>query len=182
MTLNPALFSSRSDDWETPQDFFNRLDAVFGFQLDASASAYNAKCATYFDRNQDGLAQDWHPYGRVWLNPPYGRGIGTWMRKAYEESLKGCIVVCLVASRTDTQWWHDWVNGKADVTFVRRRLKFRNPRVCPDGAGNTVFPSALVVYGLDFDQMLNRGDGALLGRRDVHYARDRANQPGSSGQ
>lgn len=74
------------------------------------------------------------------MNPPYGREIGLWMRKAYEESLKGCIVVCLVPSRTDTAWWHDYVQGKAEVRFVRGRLKFGNAK------NSAPFPSAVVIY------------------------------------
>ncbi|MEM9421301.1 MAG: DNA N-6-adenine-methyltransferase [Pseudomonadota bacterium] len=162
--INPALLSSKMDNWETPQAFFDRLDQIFSFQLDAAAADYNAKCGIYFDIDANGLDQDWSPYKRIWLNPPYGRGIERWMRKAYEESQRGSIVVCLVSARTDTQWWHDWVKDKALVTFVRRRLKFKNPQVCPDGKGNSVFPSALVIYGLDFDRILNFGPDAYLGR------------------
>ncbi|MCG8442666.1 MAG: phage N-6-adenine-methyltransferase [Caulobacterales bacterium] len=155
----PALFSSRRDDWETPQDFFNRLDAVFHFELDAAATAANAKCARFFSPAEDGLAQDWRPHRRVWLNPPYGRGVERWMRKAYQESLRGCLVACLVPARTDTRWWHAWVKGKARVTFVRRRLRFSRPGARSPAASSAVFPSAVVVYGLDLDRILN-GPGA----------------------
>ncbi len=172
-SLSPALFSSAREDWETPPDFFAVLDQVFAFQLDAAASPHNAKCARYFTKQEDGLARSWRPYKRVWLNPPYGRGMDRWMRKAYEEAQQGCIVVCLVSARTDTRWWHDWVHDKALVTFLRRRLKFRNPEVCPSGDGHSVFPSALVMYGLDFDRMLNRcEDGALVGRRACAWRAD----------
>ncbi len=121
---NRALFSSASEEWVTPQNLFDRLDNVYQFQLDACATANNAKCALFFDKKQNSLAQDWASYGRVWMNPPYGRTIGNWMQKAYLESKKGCLVVCLVPARTDTRWWHDWVECKAHVTFVRGRLKF----------------------------------------------------------
>lgn len=162
--INDALLSSKSDDWATPPDFFDRLDEIFNFQLDAAASPHNAKCSTFFTKTQNGLAQSWHPFKRIWLNPPYGRGIEQWMQKAYEEANEGCVVVCLVSARTDTRWWHDWVKNKAKVTFIKRRLKFRNPDVCPDGRGNSVFASALVIYGLDFDYILNQGSGLCVGR------------------
>lgn len=75
------------------------------------------------------------------MNPPYGRTIGAWMRKAYEESLKGAVVVCLVPARTDTAWWHDYA-AKGKVRFLRGRLKFEGAKA------NAPFPSALVVFGL----------------------------------
>lgn len=170
-TLNRALFSSARDDWETPPDFFAALDAVFDFQLDAAASAHNAKCARYFSADADSLAQPWAPHKRVWLNPPYGRAMGRWMRKAFEESRKGCVVVCLVPARTDTRWWHDWVQDKALVTFVRGRLMFRNPRNQSAVRGRAAFPSAVVVYGFDLAEMLNRRvDTNRIGRQPGAWA------------
>lgn len=94
-------FSSATDLWATPQDFFDRLDARFGFEMDVCASPDNAKCARYFTKADDGLTQRWS--GICWMNPPYGRQIGHWMRKAYESSLAGATVVCLVPARTDTR-------------------------------------------------------------------------------
>lgn len=164
MTINAALLSSDSDDWETPADFFNLLDRIFHFKLDACASAHNMKCETHFTKEEDGLSQAWHTHKRVWLNPPYGRGIERWMEKAYRESLNGCIVVCVVPHRSDTTWWHDWVKNKALVTPVRKRLKFRNPIKCPDGSGNSVFPSAVVIYGLDIDAIINSQSTVHIGR------------------
>lgn len=158
-----VMFSSKTDQHATPQAFFDTLNEEFYFCVDACADASNAKCRVYFDKKRDGLKQDWAAeaaatataraglraiagIGRrwlgntVWMNPPYGREIGLWMRKAYEESLKGCIVVCLVPSRTDTAWWHDYVQGKAEVRFVRGRLKFGNAK------NSAPFPSAVVIY------------------------------------
>ncbi len=73
------------------------------------------------------------------MNPPYGREIKKWMEKAYLESTKGAVVVCLVPARTDTAWWHDYAMlGK--VRFIRGRLKF-------SGAKHSApFPSAVVVF------------------------------------
>ena len=157
--VDRLLFTSRSEDWETPEETFTLLDNLFGFQLDACASEKNHKCTLYFDQAADALAQDWHPFARVWCNPPYGRNIGRWMQKAYREASKGCLVVCLVPARTDTRWWHDWVKDKACVTFVRGRLKFGRPAgACAAAPSAAPFPSAVVVYGLDLDGILNERD------------------------
>jgi site-specific DNA-methyltransferase (adenine-specific) len=74
------------------------------------------------------------------MNPPYGKHISDWMKKAYHESLKGATVVCLVHSRTDTRWFHNWVYGKAEIRFVKGRLKFG------DGKGSAPFPSMIAIY------------------------------------
>lgn len=130
--------SSASVEWATPQDFYDRQHAIHGFTLDAAATAKNAKCAKFFTQAHDGLAQDWRA-DRVWLNPPYGRTIGLWMRKAWEESQRGALVVCLVPSRTCTAWFHDYAI-RGDLAFIRGRLKF-------GGSKNAApFPSLLVGF------------------------------------
>ncbi len=149
--VDQALMSSRSEEWETPDDLFARLDKLFGFRLDACASADNAKCPTYFTRQDDALRQDWAPYARIWMNPPYGRRIGAWMEKAYRESRRGCLVVCLVHARTDTRWWHDWVAGKAAATFIKGRLTFKRGH---ERSTTAPFPSVVVVYAPDLDALL----------------------------
>ena len=138
------MFSSIRDDWETPQDFFEKLNEEFGFTLDPCCSIRTAKCDKYFTKEQDGLKQDWSK-DVVFMNPPYGKTIAEWMKKAYEESLNGATVVCLVHSRTDTRWFHDWVYGKAEIRFVKGRLKF-------DGKGSAPFPSLIAIYkGVDLN-------------------------------
>lgn len=132
------MFSSATDQWATPQAFFDEWDALFRFELDVCAGPTNAKCWRYFSEQDNGLFQDWAP-NRCWMNPPYGREIGRWMKKAYEESLKGATVVCLVPARTDTAWWHDYA-AKGTVTFIRGRLKFGN------ATSGAPFPSAVVVF------------------------------------
>ena len=130
-------FSSATDLWATPQDFFDRYNGLYGFQLDVCASPENAKCARFFTKEDDGLAQEWT--GVCWMNPPYGRDIKHWMRKAYQSSLAGATVVCLVPARTDTAWWHDYA-VKGQIELIRGRLKF-------GGAINSApFPSAVVVF------------------------------------
>lgn len=134
-----VLFSSRSDDWATPPDVYATLNAEFLFTLDPCASDENHKCEQYFTVADDGLSKEWAPH-RVFMNPPYGRTVGLWMEKALSESRRGALVVCLVPSRTDTAWWHDYVQGKGEVRFYRGRLRFG------DGRCSAPFPSALVVY------------------------------------
>ena len=130
-------FSSATDLWATPQDFFDKQNVIYNFTLDVCATADNTKCARFFTETDDGLAQDWT--GVCWMNPPYGRTIGHWMRKAYESYLAGATVVCLVPARTDTRWWHDYAM-KGRIEFIRGRLKFGN------ATNSAPFPSALVIF------------------------------------
>ena len=138
MSINKGLFTSNTDLWETPQDFFDRLDEEFNFDLDVCANVENAKCEKYFTEEMDGLQQEWK--GVCWMNPPYGRQIGKWMKKAYESSLNGATVVCLVPARTDTRWWHDYCM-KGEIRFVKGRLKFG------DSVNSAPFPSAVLIFG-----------------------------------
>lgn len=154
--MNKVLFSSNKDDWETPDDLFYALNYEFGFTLDAAAYPGNAKllnffCEDHWYRSQAGagdtLERPW--YGRVWLNPPYGRGISVWIKKARDEALwHAQTVVCLVPARTDTAWWHAYVWDTArnrprdgvEVRLLKGRLKFKGaPASAP-------FPSAVIVF------------------------------------
>ena len=133
-------FSSRSDDWATPQSFFDRLDEEFDFTLDPCSDKYNAKCSKFFTKEDDGLSKSWAGE-TVFMNPPYGRVIGDWVRKAFEESLnEGTTVVALIPARTDTKYWHEYVMKAAEIRLVKGRLKFGN------GADNAPFPSAVVIF------------------------------------
>lgn len=113
---------SATVEWATPQAFFDAYNAEFRFTLDAAASAENHKCERFFTNAEDGLAQDWGQE-TVWVNPPYGRQITDWMKKAAEAQAGGATVVMLVPARTDTAWFHD-VALKQEVRFLRGRLKF----------------------------------------------------------
>lgn len=137
MNLHPALFRSQKDTWETPPEIFERLDAEFHFELDVCALSENAKCKKYFTPDLDGLSREWT--GTCWMNPPYGRAIGEWMKKAWEESKRGATVVCLVPARTDTAWWHDFAM-KGEIRFLRKRVRFVNAQSCAP------FPSAIVIF------------------------------------
>lgn len=130
-----VMFSSRTDMWETPAAFFRALDAEFHFTVDVCAVPDNAKCKVFYTPEQDGLVQNWG--GCCWCNPPYGREIGKWVKKAAEAE---CTVVMLLPARTDTAWFHDYIYGHAEIRFVRGRLKFG------DSKNSAPFPSMVVIF------------------------------------
>lgn len=135
-------YSRARQDWETPPELFAQLHAEFGFTLDVCADAANAKCVCYFSEEHNGLAQDWG-YDVCWMNPPYGAAVAHWIAKAGSAARAGATVVCLVPARTDTAWWHDHVQGHAEVRFLRGRVPF----VRSDGQRSRApFPSAIVIY------------------------------------
>lgn len=140
MTINKGLFSSANSEWSTPQEFFDKLNDEFHFTLDPCASPNSAKCNKYYTPSDDGLIQDWG--GEVvFCNPPYGREIANWVRKCREESWKpNTKVVMLVPARTDTQWFHQHIYNKAEIRFIKGRLRF--------GGGSTPapFPSMIVIF------------------------------------
>ena len=145
-------FSSLSNEWETPKATFQEYDDLFHFGLDAAATAENELCPRFYSQDSDALQQDWSGHGNVWLNPPYGRILGKFIRKAYEESLKGMAVVCLIPSRTDTKAYHDYCLKYGRIRFFRGRLKFDNrclPSWRADGSHKRVpapFPSCIVIF------------------------------------
>ncbi|CAI6292677.1 phage N-6-adenine-methyltransferase [Bacillus subtilis] len=166
MGINQGMMSSNTDLWGTPQDFFDKLNEEFGFELDVCAIPENAKCKNFFTPELDGLKQDWNE-SSVFMNPPYGNpehpckknckkkkciergyhidhyipGIVDWMQKAYEESQKwGNTIVCLVPARTDSGWWHKYAM-KGEIRLVEGRLKFN------DGKRTAPFPSAVIIFG-----------------------------------
>jgi site-specific DNA-methyltransferase (adenine-specific) len=139
--MNKALLSSNSEEWATPPAFFAALDAEFHFTLDPCATRKNAKCSRFYTIEDDGLTQNWGGQ-RVFCNPPYGRKIGAWVRKAYEESRKpGTLVVMLIPARTDTAYFHDYIYHKAkEVRFIRGRLHFN------EAENAAPFPSMVVIF------------------------------------
>ena len=136
-----TMFSSKTGNWATPQEFFDKLNWRFGpFDLDPCASAHNTKCANFYTEAEDGLSKKWEGF-TCFVNPPYGRGIAQWIEKGYKESMNaGTKVVMLIPARTDTKYWHNYVMKADEVYFVKGRLKF-------GGSGNSApFPSAVVVF------------------------------------
>lgn len=161
--MNSALLSSKKMDYCTPQDFFDKLNNEFHFTLDAAATEKSAKCNKFYTPQTDGLKMPWSVGGgeSVFCNPPYGRTLGLWVRKAYEEAHAGTTVVLLILARTDTAYFHDYIYGKAEIRFLRGRLHFE------DEDGNKLppapFPSMVVIYNGDrltrIKQVLRRKDG-----------------------
>jgi site-specific DNA-methyltransferase (adenine-specific) len=149
-----ACFSRASDEWSTPQWLFDLLDREFHFDVDAAANDDNKKCLFLFDVGCDTLVRPWFEDGELeqelnelgqqaakvfWFNPPYSK-ISAFMKKAYEESLKGAVVVCLIPCRTDTRYWHDYVMKAQEIRFVKGRLKFG------DSKTGAPFPSVIVIF------------------------------------
>lgn len=137
--INKGLFASNSDEWETPQKLFDELDKEFHFQLDPCATKENAKCESYYTGIDNGLELSWYWARAVFMNPPYGRKIYTWVRKAYRESKRGTTVVCLLPARTDTKWFHDYCL-RGEIRFIKGRLKFSGQK------NSAPFPSMIVIF------------------------------------
>ena len=133
---NKGMWTSNTDLWSTPQNLFVELNKEFQFDLDTCADDSNHKCDKYFTRELDGLKQNWGGC-RAYCNPPYGREIGKWVKKASESET---LVVMLLPARTDTKWFHDYIYGKAEIRFIKGRLKFGD---CKNSAP---FPSMIVIF------------------------------------
>lgn len=137
--MNKAMFSSKTPEWETPQSLFDTLDSEYHFDLDPASTDENAKCERHFTKADNGLEKNWGGC-RVFCNPPYGREIGAWIRKGYEESRKpNTIVVMLLPARTDTKWFHDYCM-KGKIRFIKGRLKFGTAKT------SAPFPSMVVIF------------------------------------
>lgn len=131
-------FSSKTNEWSTPQKFFDKLNEEFNFDLDVCASKENAKCKKYYNKDEDGLNRNWNKGVWKWMNPPYGREIGGWIKKASEERM----TVALIPARTDTKYFHEYIYMKpnVEIRFIKGRLKFGG---CKNSAP---FPSMVVIF------------------------------------
>ena len=137
---NELMFSSKTDLWSTPNVFFDKLNDEFHFTLDPCSTHENAKCYKHFTEEENGLLQDWSNEV-VFCNPPYGRQIKHWVKKAYEESQKdNTKVVMLIPARTDTIYFHEYIYHKAEIRFIKGRLKFGNAK------NSAPFPSMVVIF------------------------------------
>ena len=137
---NELMFSSKTDLWSTPNDFFDKLNDEFHFTLDPCSTHENAKCYKHFTEEENGLLQDWGNEV-VFCNPPYGRQIKYWVKKAYEESQKdNTTVVMLIPARTDTIYFHEYIYHKAEIRFIKGRLKFGNAK------NSAPFPSMVAIF------------------------------------
>jgi len=154
-------FSSATNEWATPQDTFDKLNAEFNFTLDPCANHENHKCTKYYTIKDDGLSKSWAGE-RVFCNPPYGREISEWVAKAAGEP---CLTVMLIPARTDTTYWHEHIfgNPRVEIRFLKGRLKFG------DAKNSAPFPSAVVIFREDNDEWIRR----CVERRDGIRGRKR---------
>lgn len=143
------MFSNKNNAWCTPRDFFDKLNKEFNFTLDPCCTKKSALCKKFYTPDEDGLKQDWSNE-RVFVNPPYGREIKKWVKKCWLESNKAEVIVMLIPSRTDTSYFHDFIYNKAEIRFIRGRLKFidldykgkeEDRKMSP-----APFPSMLVIF------------------------------------
>ena len=123
-----GLFTSSRSDWRTPKSVYEQLDKEFHFNFDPCPN----------NPTFDGLAINWKE--RNFVNPPYGRVIGKWIEKGYQEFQKGNLVVFLIPSRTDTIWWHSFIMKASEIRFIEGRLKFS------DYHNSAPFPSAIAIF------------------------------------
>lgn len=139
--LDESRTEESSDEWETPQAFFDLLNKEFHFTLDAAASDENHKCDKYYTINTNGLIHSWKGE-TVWINPPYGRQYPNWVKKAYQESEDNEVKsVLLIPARPDSRIWHDYIFPRAyEIRFIRGRLQFSNYN------NSAKYPSAVIVF------------------------------------
>lgn len=151
--ITNGMMTSNTDLWATPQWLFDKLDAEFHFTLDVCANKENHKCKQWYGVERNGLDMPWDNEV-CWMNPPYGRKIGEWVKKAYVSAnyYQNVVVVCLLPARTDTKWWHDYVANASEIRFIKGRLKFG------DAITGAPFPSAIVVFGTRHDLEVSHVD------------------------
>lgn len=134
-----VMYTSKTDEWYTPIDFYEELDREFHFNLDPCSTDLNHKCEKYYTISDNDLNHSWAGY-RVFCNPPYSE-IDKWVEKAfYETKNPNTLVVLLIPSRTDTRYFHNFIMNRAEIRFVKGRLKF-------GGSKNSApFPSMVVIF------------------------------------
>jgi site-specific DNA-methyltransferase (adenine-specific) len=143
------LFASKKQDWRTPAYVFRYFNEIYSFGLDAAATPWSATCTNFITPKEDALSIDWskaYPnVHAIWLNPPYGRGLGAWMGHCYEMASAGNqTIAALVMARTDTRWWHDYCMRAQTIYLIKGRLKFLDS--VGVAANSAPAPSALVVW------------------------------------
>ena len=137
--MNDVMYSSATVEWETPQDVFDRLNDEFHFTLDPCCTHENAKCEKHYTKLENGLTQDWTGE-TVYCNPPYGREMPKWIEKCADHAKRGGTAVMLIPARTDTKAFHEWIYHRAEIRFLKGRLKFGNSK------NSAPFPSMIVVF------------------------------------
>lgn len=155
--MSRVILESKRQDWRTPRDLHEAIKRrwrIAEYDLDAAASAENALASKFYSEADDGLSKPWN--GLVWCNPPYGRAVGKWVKKALEESKRDeCLLVhMLINARPDTSWWHDYVTQASEIIFLRGRVKFLHGLTGKPVAGSTA-PSAVIAFGEEWARTLN---------------------------
>lgn len=153
--MQKVHFQHSDKEWETPDSLFKPLEEEFNITLDVCATSENTKCNAYYDKKSDGLKREWSVVlllkGSCWMNPPYGKGIEKWVKKAYDETFNGVTTVALLPARTDTQWFHDYVNtGDFEIRFLKGRIKFVGAEY------SAPFPSMVVIFSPKKENKLKR--------------------------
>lgn len=133
--INGSMFSSKRQDWETPRELFDELNREFNFTVDLCADENNKKCRRFYSKENDGMKADLTGE-TVWCNPPYNES-RAWIKKCAEEK---ATVVMLLPVRTDTRAFHEYIYHKAEIRFIKGRLKFGG------GSTSAPFPSMLVIF------------------------------------
>ncbi len=145
--INKGLMSSNTYEWGTPQELFDTLNKEFHFTLDPCATKDNAKCEIYYTKQENGLSKSWNNE-IVFMNPPYGTEISKWVEKGSKIINGTC--VCLLPARTDTKWFHNFIYNKAEIRFIKGRLKFtgdnKNNKPCKYFNNAAPFPSMIVIF------------------------------------
>lgn len=133
--LNRGMFTSAREDWETPDELYDKYNRRYHFTVDVCADEKNHKCARYFTKDQDGLKQNWDGE-RCWCNPPYGKAVAEFVKKAVESK---ALTVMLIPARTDTMWFHTYIYMRYPVEFIKGRITFKGAK------HNAPFPSMIVI-------------------------------------
>jgi len=138
------MWSSKTEEWSTPQNIFDVLDKEFHFTLDPCATDENHKCENYYTKEDNGLIQSWVGHS-VFMNPPYGNEISKWVKKAWLSTQKpNTKVVCLLPARTDTKWFHKYCTH-GEIWFIKGRLRFGGAKT------SAPFPSMVVIFNNSCD-------------------------------
>jgi hypothetical protein len=132
------LQKSRAAD----SDRYREWDKEFHFNTDPCTTSDNPLGTKHFyTKEQDGLnpKNKWIP--PVFINPPYGRELPKWVKRAAMEAQIGNVpIVMLIPARTDTRWFHDYIYGKTEIRFLKGRLVFGELK------NSAPFPSMLVIF------------------------------------
>lgn len=124
--MGKAVKVSENNSWGTPDEIFEYFDAIYNFKFDLAASEQNKKCSEFFSEKDNSLIQDWHRInGWLWLNPPYGRNLKLWIKKAHEEMEKGAMICMLIPASVGTLYWHEYIINRVNkIYFFKGRIQF----------------------------------------------------------